>query len=346
MLYKTTKEFLLRFGLKDVNELPSMEEFEKMAALELSTDEEDAIEGQVASVAESGDLFPELENSSNGLFLGQSAEADPATSTPTAEPSAAPSTEAAEAQALVERQNAEENRGRTVKKEVPVTKKKAVKKSASTKEETQPSAPATAKTSARPKVLKTKASTAKAVAAGPVPVKAKAPGKTATAKAKAEEAESSLSGKPEGIVDSPVAAPATRKPAKKAAVKKAPKAEKGRDLVVDEPGAAEVAEVLHESPVKQDEELNTAEHPGPEPKLERLQKILARAGISSRRKAEELILGGQVQINGQVVTALGTKADASRDHVRVDGKLLQGPERIRYFVLNKPKGFCDHGQRP
>jgi 23S rRNA pseudouridine2605 synthase len=78
---------------------------------------------------------------------------------------------------------------------------------------------------------------------------------------------------------------------------------------------------------------------GPEPKLERLQKILARAGISSRRKAEELILGGQVQINGKIVTELGSKADPARDHVRVDGKLLQGPERIRYFVLNKPKGF-------
>ena len=82
-----------------------------------------------------------------------------------------------------------------------------------------------------------------------------------------------------------------------------------------------------------------AEVAGPEPKLERLQKILARAGISSRRKAEELILGGLVQVNGKIVTELGTKADMARDHVRVDGKLLQGPERIRYFVLNKPKGY-------
>ncbi len=86
-------------------------------------------------------------------------------------------------------------------------------------------------------------------------------------------------------------------------------------------------------------EVEEAGASGPEPKLERLQKILAKAGISSRRKAEELILGGQVQINGKVVTELGTKADPARDHVRVDGKLLQGPERIRYFVLNKPKGF-------
>jgi len=73
--------------------------------------------------------------------------------------------------------------------------------------------------------------------------------------------------------------------------------------------------------------------------LERLQKIIAAAGVCSRRKAEELILGGRVQVNGQTVTELGTKADAARDHIRVDGKLLQGAERHRYYVLNKPKGY-------
>jgi 23S rRNA pseudouridine2605 synthase len=79
--------------------------------------------------------------------------------------------------------------------------------------------------------------------------------------------------------------------------------------------------------------------PKPPAKLERLQKILAQAGIASRRKAEEMIEQGRVQVNGKVVTELGTKADAGRDHIRVDGKLLQGAERLRYFVLNKPKGF-------
>jgi 23S rRNA pseudouridine2605 synthase len=79
--------------------------------------------------------------------------------------------------------------------------------------------------------------------------------------------------------------------------------------------------------------------PRPPVKLERLQKILAQAGVASRRKAEELIEQGRVQVNGKVVTQLGTKADAGRDHIRVDGKLLQGAERLRYFVLNKPKGF-------
>ena len=79
--------------------------------------------------------------------------------------------------------------------------------------------------------------------------------------------------------------------------------------------------------------------PRPPAKLERLQKILSQAGVASRRKAEEMIEQGRVQVNGTVVTALGTKADANRDHIRVDGKLLHGAERLRYFVLNKPKGF-------
>ncbi|WP_082662054.1 pseudouridine synthase [Terracidiphilus gabretensis] len=72
---------------------------------------------------------------------------------------------------------------------------------------------------------------------------------------------------------------------------------------------------------------------------ERLQKILAHAGIASRRHAEELIAEGHVQVNGQVITTAGFKADIARDHIRVDGKLLQGSERLRYFILNKPRGF-------
>ena len=83
---------------------------------------------------------------------------------------------------------------------------------------------------------------------------------------------------------------------------------------------------------------------------ERLQKIIAAAGIASRRKAEELITAGRVMVNGQVVTELGTKADPEQDHIRVDGKLLQGPERYTYVVLNKPKGYVttvsDEKKRP
>jgi 23S rRNA pseudouridine2605 synthase len=71
---------------------------------------------------------------------------------------------------------------------------------------------------------------------------------------------------------------------------------------------------------------------------QRLQKILAAAGVASRRKAEELILAGRVQVNGRTVTELGSKADADRDHIRVDGKLLKKADRHHYFMLNKPKG--------
>ena len=73
---------------------------------------------------------------------------------------------------------------------------------------------------------------------------------------------------------------------------------------------------------------------------ERLQKIIAAAGIASRRKAEQLITGGLVSVNGQVVTELGSKADAATDHIRVNGKLLHGAERHLYvLLLNKPKGY-------
>lgn len=70
---------------------------------------------------------------------------------------------------------------------------------------------------------------------------------------------------------------------------------------------------------------------------ERLQKIIAKAGFASRREAEELIRAGKVTINGRVVTELGTKADSSQDHVKVDGKLITRAEEKRYILLNKPK---------
>jgi 23S rRNA pseudouridine2605 synthase len=83
---------------------------------------------------------------------------------------------------------------------------------------------------------------------------------------------------------------------------------------------------------------------------ERLQKIIAAAGVASRRKSEDLITAGRVLVNGQVVTELGTKADPEQDHIRVDGKLLHGPERYTYVVLNKPKGYVttvsDEKKRP
>jgi len=117
MLYKTTKEFLLRFGLKDLNELPSMEEFEKMAAMELNEEslDEESSEGN-EPVPESGDLFAESETATVPVAgtaeiktdapraESEAAEAEIAVTIPTAEPSE----EAAAAQAPVERLDAEE----------------------------------------------------------------------------------------------------------------------------------------------------------------------------------------------------------------------------------------------
>ena len=71
----------------------------------------------------------------------------------------------------------------------------------------------------------------------------------------------------------------------------------------------------------------------------RLQKLLSMAGVASRRAAETLILDGRVEVNGTVVTALGTKADPARDEIRVDGRRLRFDTRLRYILLNKPRGY-------
>jgi len=69
---------------------------------------------------------------------------------------------------------------------------------------------------------------------------------------------------------------------------------------------------------------------------ERLQKIIARAGIASRRHAEQLIVSGQVRVNGHVVTELGTKADVASDRIEAAGKTITAAERRVYILLNKP----------
>ncbi len=101
--------------------------------------------------------------------------------------------------------------------------------------------------------------------------------------------------------------------------------------------AAAAAEIPS-TPVEEEPETEPAE-PRPEPHLERLQKILSQSGVASRRHAEEMIVAGRVIVNGQVITQLGAKADPGRDHIRVDGKLLQTTVRHRTFLLNKPKGY-------
>jgi 23S rRNA pseudouridine2605 synthase len=71
---------------------------------------------------------------------------------------------------------------------------------------------------------------------------------------------------------------------------------------------------------------------------ERLQKILSKAGLTSRRHAERLIIEGRVKVNGTVVTSLGFKADPQKDHIRVDGKSIAKIEPKAYLLLNKPRG--------
>jgi len=72
---------------------------------------------------------------------------------------------------------------------------------------------------------------------------------------------------------------------------------------------------------------------------ERIQKIISAAGITSRRAAEDLILEGRVRVNGKVVTELGSKADPEKDHIKVDGKLINPQQPKAYIVLNKPVGY-------
>jgi len=82
---------------------------------------------------------------------------------------------------------------------------------------------------------------------------------------------------------------------------------------------------------------------------ERLQKIIAAAGLASRRKAEDLITAGEVTVNGRVVTELGAKADPERDHIKVRGRLinpkLKHQEKI-YILLNKPLGVLTSRSDP
>lgn len=78
----------------------------------------------------------------------------------------------------------------------------------------------------------------------------------------------------------------------------------------------------------------------------RLQKLLSMAGVASRRAAEELILEGRVQVNGEVVRTLGAKADPANDEVRVDGRRVRFDVRPRYIVLHKPKGYVTTRRDP
>jgi 23S rRNA pseudouridine2605 synthase len=80
--------------------------------------------------------------------------------------------------------------------------------------------------------------------------------------------------------------------------------------------------------------------------MERLQKILSRAGVASRRASEQLMLDGRVTVNGAAVRELGSKADPSTDDIRVDGRRIKIAEQHRYILLNKPRGYVSTRSDP
>ena len=80
--------------------------------------------------------------------------------------------------------------------------------------------------------------------------------------------------------------------------------------------------------------------------MERIQKILAKAGIASRREAERMVVEGRVTVNGKVVDTLGSKADALVDHIKVDGRRLTGFEPKVTLLLNKPRGYLSTVKDP
>ncbi|TVY11572.1 pseudouridine synthase [Paenibacillus cremeus] len=79
--------------------------------------------------------------------------------------------------------------------------------------------------------------------------------------------------------------------------------------------------------------------------MERLQKVLAEAGVASRRKCEELITAGRVQVNDEVVTTLGVKVNPAQDFIKVDGRPIRRQQKV-YVIFNKPKGVITSAQDP
>lgn len=80
--------------------------------------------------------------------------------------------------------------------------------------------------------------------------------------------------------------------------------------------------------------------------LERIQKVLARAGIASRRKVEKMVMEGRITVNGRVVRELGVKVDPSKDHIKVDGKRIPDFEPKITLLLNKPRGYLSTLEDP
>ncbi|HUL30250.1 MAG TPA: pseudouridine synthase [Thermodesulfobacteriota bacterium] len=80
--------------------------------------------------------------------------------------------------------------------------------------------------------------------------------------------------------------------------------------------------------------------------MERIQKIIAKSGIASRREAERMVIQGRVSVNGKIVEELGFKADPSRDHIKVDGKRIASFEPHIVLLLNKPRGYLSTVKDP
>ncbi|MGD9126855.1 MAG: pseudouridine synthase [Planctomycetia bacterium] len=89
----------------------------------------------------------------------------------------------------------------------------------------------------------------------------------------------------------------------------------------------------------------SAKKNGPDPRGERLQKVLAAAGLGSRRQCEELILAGRVEVNKKVTAKLGTRVDPVNDEVRVDGESLPKTRRV-YYAVHKPDGVISTNRDP
>jgi 23S rRNA pseudouridine2605 synthase len=82
---------------------------------------------------------------------------------------------------------------------------------------------------------------------------------------------------------------------------------------------------------------------------ERIQKIIAATGMASRRAAEEMILNGEVTVNGKIINELGSKADPLTDHIKVHGKLInpqRGEQEKKYYLINKPRGYVSTASDP
>src|SRR5262249_33750201 len=84
---------------------------------------------------------------------------------------------------------------------------------------------------------------------------------------------------------------------------------------------------------------------GANPRGERLQKVLAAAGVASRRECEQFILEGRVEVDGQTVTQLGTRVDPQIQEIRVDGVVLPRP-KLQYYIINKPPGVVTTARDP